>query len=62
MCFYNREELKGFIATHDARILSEKLNFEGGKIMYYLTLSAYHGNGEELMQYLLSKTSTVVIK
>ncbi len=49
LCFYNREELKGFIATHDARILSEKLNFEGGKIMYYLTLSALHGNYNEDM-------------
>ena len=54
-CFYNREELKGFIATHDARILAEKLDFEGGIIMYYLTLSALHGNGEEKMNIYYQK-------
>ena len=54
-CFYNQEELKGFIATHDARKLSEKLNFEGGIIMYYLTLSALHGNGEEKMNMYYQK-------
>jgi len=54
-CFYNQEELKGFIATQKARKLSEKLNFEGGKIMYYLTLSAWHGNGDKNMQIYYQK-------
>ena len=48
-CFYNQEIKEGFIATKEAREISEKLNFDGGKIMYYLTLSAYHGNGDDNM-------------
>ncbi|HKJ78437.1 MAG TPA: ATP-binding protein, partial [Prolixibacteraceae bacterium] len=49
LCFYNQEVKKGFIATKEAREISEKLDFEGGEIMYYLTLSAYHANGNEDM-------------
>jgi len=54
-CFYNQEIKKGFIATKEAREISEKLDFEGGEIMYYLTLSAYHGNGNEDMQIYYQK-------
>ncbi len=48
-CFYNQEIKEGFIAAKEAREISERLNFDGGKIMYYLTLSAYHGNGDNNM-------------
>ena len=44
LCFYNFDPRTGLIATRDARLLSEKLEFEGGKIMYYLTLSVFRGN------------------
>ena len=48
-CFYNKKLLEGFEATRAARLLSEKLNFEGGIIMYNLTLSAYFGDGNKEM-------------
>lgn len=45
-CFYSLEDIKqGLIATREARLLSEKINFKGGKIMYYQTLSSFHGSG-----------------
>ncbi|WP_282121753.1 ATP-binding protein [Algibacter mikhailovii] len=43
--FYGLEFYQGLIATREARLLSEELNFKGGKIMYYLTLSVFHGDG-----------------
>ncbi len=46
VCFYNMDFQKGLMATRNARILSDNLNFEGGKIMYYLTLSVFFGYGE----------------
>jgi len=45
LCFYNHEFLKGLIAVKKARELSEQLSFEGGKIMYLLSLSAIFGDG-----------------
>ena len=55
-CFYNNELLKGFEATREARILSKKLDFEGGKVMYYLTLSAYFYNtNKEMYNYYQMK-------
>ena len=44
-CFRNYEFKRGLIATRKGRILSEKLGFDGGKIMYYLSLSVYFGDG-----------------
>ncbi|MBD0849283.1 ATP-binding protein [Maribacter arenosus] len=45
-CFYDLELFKkGLIATREARLLSEKIKFKGGKIMYYQTLSSFHGSG-----------------
>ena len=37
LCFYDLDFRTGLIATREARLLSEKLDFAGGKIMYYLT-------------------------
>ena len=42
-CFFNQEFHKGLIAARHARDLSNKLGFEGGQVMYYLTLAAFHG-------------------
>ncbi|GJM28487.1 MAG: hypothetical protein DHS20C17_11220 [Cyclobacteriaceae bacterium] len=44
LCFYNLDFRSGLIATRDARLLSEKLEFNGGKIMYYLSLAVFRGN------------------
>ncbi len=41
--FYNQQIKEGFFATKEALKLSEQIGFESGKVMYYLTLSAYHG-------------------
>jgi signal transduction histidine kinase len=43
--FYEMDFMEGLKATHEAHKLSEDLDFEGGIIMYYLTLSVYCGNG-----------------
>lgn len=40
-CFYDLNYFEGLKATHEARILSEKMEFKGGKVMYYVTLSVY---------------------
>ena len=45
-CFHSLEHKQGFITTREARLLSEQLNFKGGEIMYYLTLSEYFGSGD----------------
>src|SRR5688500_18571088 len=42
-CFFNLEFQKGLVAARDARELSNKLGFEGGQVMYYLTLATFHG-------------------
>ena len=46
LCFYNREFQEGLIVTRAARELSAELNFPEGKLMYYLTLSSFHTDGE----------------
>jgi two-component system NtrC family sensor kinase len=45
LCLYNKELLKGLSAVKEARDLSKQLDFKGGKIMYYLNLAAYFGEG-----------------
>jgi two-component system NtrC family sensor kinase len=45
LCFYNRDFKTGLIATRDARIISEKINFKGGEVMYHLSLAAFMGDG-----------------
>jgi two-component system, NtrC family, sensor kinase len=46
LCFYNREFQEGLIVTLAARELSVELNFPEGMLMYYLTLSSFHTDGE----------------
>ncbi len=41
LCFYNQEYKKGLIATRDARELSNKIKFEGGLVMYHVTLGIF---------------------
>jgi two-component system NtrC family sensor kinase len=41
--FYNQQIKEGFFATREALQLSEQIGFESGRVMFYLTLSAYHG-------------------
>jgi len=38
LCFYNQEYKEGLIATREARELSNKIEFEGGIVMYHITL------------------------
>ena len=42
LCFYNLNYHEGFVATYNARQLSESLRYDEGIIMYYLTLASYH--------------------
>jgi signal transduction histidine kinase len=44
--FYIFEIQQGFEAARNARELSHELDFEGGIIMYYVTLSAYFSEGD----------------
>lgn len=46
LCFHNMNFLKGLLATKEARDISTQLGFEGGKIMYYLTLADYFGDSQ----------------
>ncbi len=46
LCFYNNDFQKGFTMTYQARELSSDLDFQEGMLMYYLTLSSYHTQGE----------------
>lgn len=45
LCFYNKAPKEGFIATREARIISKKIDYDAGKIMYHLTLAAAMGKG-----------------
>ena len=45
-CFYSFDIKQGFEAARNARELSHELDFEGGTIMYYLTLSSYFREGD----------------
>ncbi|HEY5915801.1 MAG TPA: ATP-binding protein, partial [Chryseolinea sp.] len=45
LCFHNHEFLKGLVAAKEAKDISLQLSFEGGKIMYLLTLASYFGDG-----------------
>jgi len=49
LCFYDLRIKEGFVAAKQAREISDKLDFIGGRVMYYLTLAAYHGNGNDDM-------------
>ncbi len=61
LCFYNQEYQKGFIAARDARELSKKLDFTGGKIMYYMTLAAFQVGGE-MYNYYIEQAGSLVLK
>ncbi|WP_282135365.1 ATP-binding protein [Seonamhaeicola maritimus] len=45
LCFYNKEFKTGLMASRDARLISEKIDFKGGLIMYHLSLAAFMGGG-----------------
>jgi len=53
--FYNGQAKEGFVTTRQALSLAEEIGFEGGKVMYYLTLSVYHDNNEDLRIYYQKK-------
>src|SRR5688500_5020767 len=40
-CFYNHEYKEGLIATREAREVSKKIEFDGGIVMYHITLSVF---------------------
>src|SRR5688572_6511691 len=67
-CFFNLEFQKGLIAARDARELSNKLDFEGGEVMYYLTLATFHGAGpmytyyQKKAQWMSMKTGSELSK
>ena len=41
LCFYNQEYKEGLIAAREARELSKKIEFDGGIIMYHITLGVF---------------------
>jgi len=54
LCFYNNEYYNGFIAAHSAKELSEKLDYQDGLVMYYLTLSSFH-TGDDMRTFYRKK-------
>ena len=38
LCFYNQEYKEGLIAAREARELSKKIEFDGGIVMFHITL------------------------
>ena len=57
-CFKALLFQKGLEATREARLISEKIGFDGGQVMYYETLAAYHGSGS-LEEYYQKKAETL---
>ena len=41
LCFYNQEYKEGLIAAREARELSKKIEFDGGIVMYHITLGIF---------------------
>src|SRR6188508_3181023 len=51
LCFYNQEYKEGLIAAREARDLSKKIEFDGGIIMYHITLGIFSQGVGILTQY-----------
>jgi len=54
--FYEDQVKEGFITTREALNLAGEIDFEGGRVMYYLTMSTYHwGEDEDMFIYYQKK-------
>ena len=51
LCFYNQEYNEGLIAAKEARELSDKIKYEGGLVMYHLTLGVFAQGEGNLTEY-----------
>ena len=55
LCFYKLEYDSGLAYTYKAREISDKLDFDDGLIMYYLTWSVYYYRDGEMAAYYRKK-------
>ena len=46
LCFFTLNFDNGFLSLQEAKILSDKLDYQEGEAMYYLTLSSFHGGSD----------------
>ena len=62
LCFYNQEYKEGLIAAREARELSKKIEFDGGIIMYHITLSVFTQGRGAINSYHRIKASMLATK
>jgi len=62
ICFYNQEYNEGLIAAREARELSKKIEFDGGIIMYHITLSVFSQGRGAINSYHRIKASMLATK
>jgi hypothetical protein len=63
LCFYNQEYKDGLIAAREARELSKKIEFDGGIIMYHITLGIFsQGRGTAITSYHRMKAGMLAAK
>src|SRR5688572_5828965 len=63
LCFYNQEYKEGLIAAGEAREISKKIEFDGGIIMYHITLGIFsQGRGAAINTFHRMKASMLATK
>ena len=62
LCFYNQEYKEGLIAAREARELSKKIEFDGGIIMYHITLRIFSQGRGAINSYHRIKASMLATK
>src|SRR6187549_220609 len=62
ICFYNQEYNEGLIAAREARELSKKIEFDGGIIMYHISLSVFSQGRGAINSYHRIKASMLATK
>ncbi len=63
LCFYNQEYKEGLIAAREAREISKKIEFEGGIIMYHITLGIFsQGRGTAINTFHRMKAGMLATK
>src|SRR6187549_2857600 len=62
LCFYNQEYKDGLIAAREARELSKKIEFDGGIVMYHVTLGIFSQGRGAINPYHRMKASMLAAK
>src|SRR5688572_783269 len=62
LCFYNQGYQEGLAAAKEARELSKKIEFDGGIIMYHITLSVFSQGRGAINAYHRMKASMLATK